>query len=38
MNSAYLAISYICNQKCSFCPCTKEEKIYGFSGGKRFCI
>lgn len=28
MNTAYIAISYICNQKCSFCPCTKEEKKY----------
>ena len=30
MNSAYLAISYICNQKCSFCPCTKEEKKFKY--------
>lgn len=28
MNIAYIAISYICNQKCSFCPCSKEEKKY----------
>lgn len=25
-NGAYLAICYICNEKCSFCPCTNEEK------------
>lgn len=30
MNSAYFAISYICNQKCSFCPCTKEEKSFKY--------
>lgn len=30
MNSAYLAISYICNQNCSFCPCTKEEKKFKY--------
>lgn len=30
MNSAYLAISYICNQRCSFCPCTKEEKSFRY--------
>ena len=30
MNSAYLAISYICNQKCSFCPCSKEEKTFKY--------
>ena len=28
MKTAYIAISYICNQKCSFCPCSKEEKRY----------
>ena len=28
MRTAYIAISYICNQKCSFCPCSKEEKKY----------
>lgn len=28
MNTAYIAVSYICNQKCSFCPCSKEEKKY----------
>ena len=26
MKSAYIAISYKCNQRCSFCPCSKEEK------------
>lgn len=31
MNAAYLAISYKCNQKCSFCPCSKEEKRYPYS-------
>ncbi len=30
MSAAYLAISYICNQKCSFCPCTKEEKTFKY--------
>lgn len=28
MGTAYIAISYVCNQKCSFCPCSKEEKKY----------
>lgn len=28
MKTAYIAISYLCNQKCSFCPCSKEEKEY----------
>lgn len=28
MKMAYIAISYLCNQKCCFCPCTKEEKKY----------
>ena len=28
MSTAYIAVSYICNQKCSFCPCGKEEKKY----------
>lgn len=28
MGTAYIAISYICNQRCSFCPCSKEEKRY----------
>ena len=26
MKNAYLAICYICNEHCSFCPCSKEEK------------
>ncbi len=26
-NGVYVAICYICNEKCSFCPCTKREKI-----------
>lgn len=30
MGVAYLAISYVCNQKCSFCPCSKEEKKYPY--------
>lgn len=30
MQSAYLAISYKCNQRCSFCPCSKEEAKYPF--------
>lgn len=28
MGVAYIAISYMCNQKCSFCPCSQEEKKY----------
>ena len=28
MSTAYIAVSYICNQKCSFCPCSKEEKRF----------
>lgn len=30
MRTAYLAISYKCNQHCSFCPCSKEESMYPF--------
>lgn len=30
MPSAYLAISYKCNQRCSFCPLTKEESRLPF--------
>ena len=30
MKTAYLAISYKCNQNCSFCPCSKEEHSYPF--------
>lgn len=30
MISAYLAISYKCNQHCSFCPCSKEETKFPF--------
>lgn len=30
MQSAYLAISYKCNQHCSFCPCSKEEAKYPY--------
>lgn len=30
MSSAYIAISYKCNQHCSFCPCSKEESKYPF--------
>ena len=30
MNASYFSISYACNQKCLFCPCTKEEKKYPF--------
>lgn len=26
MKNAYIAISYVCNENCSFCPCTKKEK------------
>lgn len=26
MRNAYLAVSYICNENCSFCPCSKKEK------------
>lgn len=26
-NGVYVAICYICNEKCSFCPCTKREKL-----------
>ena len=28
MSIGYIAISYLCNQKCSFCPCSNEEKKY----------
>lgn len=28
MSQGYIAISYACNQKCSFCPCTAEERHY----------
>ena len=28
MNQGYIAISYVCNQKCSFCPCSLEERHY----------
>lgn len=28
MTQGYIAIGYMCNQKCSFCPCSKEEKKY----------
>lgn len=31
MKSAYLAISYKCNQHCSFCPCSKKESQFPFS-------
>ena len=27
MKNAYLAICYICNENCRFCPCSKNEKI-----------
>lgn len=30
MKTSYLAIGYACNQKCSFCPCSKEEAKYPF--------
>jgi len=26
MKNAYLAVCYICNQNCSFCPCSRQEK------------
>ena len=26
-NGVYVAICYICNENCSFCPCTKREKL-----------
>lgn len=26
MKNAYLAICYICNENCKFCPCSKKEK------------
>lgn len=26
MKNAYLAVSYLCNENCSFCPCSKKEK------------
>lgn len=29
MKTAYITTSYICNQKCSFCPCTTAEKRTG---------
>lgn len=28
MKQGYIAVGYMCNQKCSFCPCSKEEKNY----------
>lgn len=30
MSTGYLAISYKCNERCSFCPCSKEEKGFPF--------
>lgn len=32
MPSAYLAISYKCNQRCSFCPCSRDEAEYPYVG------
>ena len=29
MKTAYLAIDYICNEQCRFCPCSKDEKKAG---------
>ena len=26
MKNAYLAICYSCNERCSYCPCSKQEK------------
>lgn len=26
MKTAYLAINYICNENCKYCPCSKQEK------------
>lgn len=31
MSTGYIAISYICNQFCSFCPCSKAERKYPFT-------
>ena len=28
MKTSYIAIDYICNQKCRFCPCSKEQSGY----------
>lgn len=28
MTQGYIAIGYMCNQSCSFCPCSKAEKGY----------
>lgn len=28
MKTAYIAITYFCNQKCRFCPCSKEETTF----------
>lgn len=28
MKTSYIAIGYACNQKCRFCPCSKEEASY----------
>ena len=28
MTQGYIAIGYMCNQACSFCPCSKAEKRY----------
>ena len=27
MNNAYIALGYACNQRCSFCPCSKDDKL-----------
>lgn len=29
MKNAYLAICYVCNEKCRYCPCSAEEKNTG---------
>lgn len=33
MKTSYLAIGYACNQKCRFCPCSKEEASYPLVSG-----
>lgn len=33
MKTSYIAIGYACNQKCRFCPCSKEEASYPLISG-----
>ena len=34
MKTSYIAIGYACNQKCRFCPCSKEEASWPLISGK----